>query len=686
MSLELTPLVGSLSALLAKKCWDVGAYLSQELNSQIRQTLFHSSKQYVERYANRHATLKVLDMSEPLSLEALYSSTKLWSEPRLKGLISLEQLELFYRSLSNQSLSLARSTKYDGLSVVQSQQYLVVLGSPGAGKTTFLRWSGWNALKSVSSDQQEQHIPVFIELKRLPTNNLDLKKTIVTEFETCGFPSAEKFVSAALQKGRLLILLDGLDEVPQSHRNDLVNVIQDFVDCYHKNRFILSCRTPAYLYHLTPFTDFEVADFDDSQIERFIQHWFYSELDQYSDTAGKLWKSLEAKENRLTKDLARTPLLLAFICLVYDRDTSLPDNLGLLYGKALDILLRRWSAEKRIERDPIYQGFSPELEKLLLSEIAYQGFIKEQLFFPEQQVLQEIQSFLAETLDASPFLDSQKILGAIEEQHGILLKQAEGIFSFSHLTLQEYLTARHIALDEELMKEHVFSHLGDSRWNEIFLLTAGLIPCGDKLLIHIEEAARQYLNTPRLLNLVTWVNQITGNSLSERILAVMIALTLTQNHSYGRVLVLLRALVFSHDSELAKGLDAIQAGAFSLASNPNLSLCDLAYHLAQQLDALEAFNQVNLTALSADIAVLRSNSSNKNMSEGETRLLWSLWLETFRLNRELVSLSLSEIENLERYLDANLLILRCKKSAVRVLRTTWDSLEQRMLSCSQLVA
>ena len=55
--------------------------------------------------------------------------------------------------------------------------------------------------------------------------------------------------------------------------------------------------------------------------------------------------------------LAHTPLLLTFLCLVYDYSQNVMTNRSALYGRALDILLEEWAAEKRLERDEIYQGF-----------------------------------------------------------------------------------------------------------------------------------------------------------------------------------------------------------------------------------------------------------------------------------------------------------------------------------------
>jgi predicted NACHT family NTPase len=685
MTLELTMLSKSLASLVAKTILDGGIHLVKDLNGQIKHLLYEASGQYVDLYARRHGRLKVLEMSRPVELELLYTATQLLEEPRLKQLEPLERLESLCREFSGRTLDLLRVSKREGLEMVNDHQYLVVLGGPGAGKSTFLRKVGLEALKGESGRLKLLCIPVVLELKQVNLDKMDLEHAIAREFEICGFPLAEKFVVEALSQGRLLLLLDGLDEVPKESRNRLVDVIQDFVDRYHKNRFILSCRTPAYIYHLRQFTDVEVADFDDRQIEAFTQKWFNAELDLQMDTAGKLWRLLQQPENSATKELAKTPLLLTFICLVYDRDLSLPDNRGLLYGKALDILLRQWSAEKRIEPDPIYQGLFPELEKLLLAELAFKGFETDRLFLPEGEVLQQIQAFLTETLNASVHLDSKSVLTAIEEQQGILVKQAENVYSFSHLTLQEYLTARYVAIDHRRVKELVVKHLTDSHWHEVFLLVAGLTNSGDELLLHIEEEAQKYIDSPRLRSLISWVVKVTANSdgksgsLTQRIFAILIALTLTYDHNFSRALTLLRTLAFAHDYTLAGNLDIAQAQAHTLAGDFSLKLADLMYELARKLEESKVLDQVNLKLLTAKMDAFRLRTLDEHQNK-LTEKLWQTWLEIFQLNQEMVNLSKEETEKLENYLDANLLLLQCKKSAVRVLRTTWEQVEQRMLA------
>jgi hypothetical protein len=411
----------------------------------------------------------------------------------------------------------------------------MVLGQPGAGKSTFLRKIGLEALKGKKGGFKHDRIPVFIELKSFTSSQIDIEKLIVEEFSICGFPSSEQFIAKALEQGKLLILLDGLDEVPTVNTNEVISKIQNFVDRYDKNSFIVSCRTAAYRNNFQRFTDVKLADFDDTQIEQFIGNWFQSEVDKQAGTAQKFWELLQKPEYAAAKELAHRPLLLTFLCLNYDRAQNFPNYRSVLYNKALRILLEEWAAEKRILRDEIYQGLSTELEESLLSEIAYSGFETDKLFFSQREVVEEIKTFLAGNLNAPKHLDGEAVLNAIAVQQGILVERAEDVYSFSYLTLQQYLTAQYIT-DNNLIEQLVTCHLSDPRWGEVFLLVAGLVRSkngADDLLLLMEKEAQKYINTPKLQGLLQWADAATKDSegdfkpVGKRAAAIAIARAIT---------------------------------------------------------------------------------------------------------------------------------------------------------------
>jgi predicted NACHT family NTPase len=422
----------------------------------------HALVKYVRHYIDRHGTLKVVcvRMDNPVKLDEIYTAVQLLDRRALGYYNSTESLEELFRQSGRRSFNLFQAEKKVGIQVANEQQYLMVLGGPGVGKSTFLRKVGLEALRTLGRDKFAQRdpanllgpqdvfyqhpcIPVMLELRQFNQPEVSIQAKIAEELETCGFPHAEELTELFLRNGKLLVLLDGLDEVPGATLNHVITEIENLVDRYSDNRFIASCRVAAYNFGgFKRFKDVAMAAFEDDQIERFIKNWFRKPQDVDADTATRCWELLSSKDYKAAKELAQTPLLLTLLCVVYDEYQDFPKKRHALYGEALDVLLRKWASEKRIQRDPIYQELSTDLELDLLSEIAYTSFVDNQLFFTKDVVVEQIREFLVQNLNAPNHLDAEQVLKEIEIQQGILVERARYAYSFSHLTFQEYLTAK----------------------------------------------------------------------------------------------------------------------------------------------------------------------------------------------------------------------------------------------------
>lgn len=511
----------------------------------------------------------------------------------------------------------------------------------------------------------------MIELKRLTSNEIDLEAVIVQEFKICGFPKPEASARKLLEKGKLLILLDGLDEVPTSNLDTAITRIQDFVDRYDQNRFIASCRTAAYHSSFWRFMDVVMADFDDAQIKQFITNWFQSETDRQMGVAQKCWNLLQQPEYRATKELAQTPLLLTLLCLVFDDSQSFPKNRAVLYGDALDVLLKKWAAEKRIARDPIYQDLTTALEEMMLAEIACRNFVKDRLFFSEPEVTDQIGKFLASNLNAPKHLDSKTILEAIQVQQGILVERAKNVLSFSHLTIQEYLTAQHI-VNHNGTQMLVNRYLNDQRWREVFLLVAGLMRGGaDHLLVQMQTAAQTLINTDNLKHLLQWSEQATTGSegafkpAAKRIAVIVLARTL--------------ALARDLDLDLAFALDLDLTHALALGRAH-------AHTLVREFEKIKIFKAINLTVLIAQLKALQTQIPRDDepiaVRQAFNDRIRHTWYDALHLKPEWVTLSSVEIKALNQYFYACELMVRCQEAAVRVSPQVWQGIEERMLTVS----
>ncbi len=493
---------------------------AEKVYQQFKPKIANASHQYDENYRKRHGQLKVfcVGMRQPIPLDDVYVTVQFLDERSASRYRSNEDIERAFRERNRGLFILDSDELKDGTTVANDKQYLMLLGAPGVGKSTFLRKVGLEALKGKEGNFAHECIPVFLELKRFTADQIDIEALITHEFKICGYPYPDQMVRTGLESGKLLILFDGLDEVPSANVNNVIRKIEDFVDQYSQNRFIASCRIAAYTGGFRQFTEVEMADFDDAQIEAYIKNWFDStpdryryQLDEEVKTADQCWKALNARGHHATKELARNPLLLTLLCMVYDNSQNFPQNRADLYEKALSIFLEEWAAEKRVrQEESISQYLDVAAEKRMLSEIAAKNFNANYLFFSKAELIKQIQEFGEGNINTPSTFNAPKILETILVDQGLFVERVSGSYSFSHLTFQEYLTANYIK-EAGLIQTLVTNYLHDYRWREVFLLTAGLMHTADDLLEAMKMEAAKSLNTDGLKRLLRWAEHITDS-------------------------------------------------------------------------------------------------------------------------------------------------------------------------------
>ena len=109
------------------------------LTKAAQDLLFRISRKYVENYTERHGTLNVLGMGKPVSLDSVYTKVNFQADI-IASYQSPAAQEQVFRQRSREE-----QEKRPGLDVANQVKYLMVLGNPGMGKTTFLRKVGLEA-------------------------------------------------------------------------------------------------------------------------------------------------------------------------------------------------------------------------------------------------------------------------------------------------------------------------------------------------------------------------------------------------------------------------------------------------------------------------------------------------------------------------------------------------------------
>ena len=281
-----------------------------------------------------------------------------------------------------------------------------------------------------------------------------------------------------------------------------------------------------------------MTDFDDVQIERLILNWFTKREDIEQRTGEKFWNLLKDENNQAILELARTPLLLTFLCLVYDSTQRLPANRAILYKRALEILLEKWAAEKRIHDEPIYRDLHPELEIVMLSQIAGPAFEEDKVFFTLDDLSARFSKFLKEEVNAPKVLNASLVIEAIEVQQGLLVQRASNVYSFSHLTIQEYLAANYFCQGQRRVR-FIERGLFDRRWREMFLLCAGFSQA-DELLLEMADEIQLFVSRDEpIRSLLSWacnvcyVGGVPEEDLLRRAAALYCGIALRHAYNYS---------------------------------------------------------------------------------------------------------------------------------------------------------
>jgi hypothetical protein len=635
----------------------------------------------------RCTTMRVLDMSRPVNLEEIYTSTDVLEKINSRRRLNITDIRASYHKRDRVAMNPSLEDRVTSTEVLNRYQKLMLLGKPGAGKTTLLKYT---ALKCSQGEVFSNAVPIFITLRQYASAEFQphLLEYIVQDLQIHSITD-EHQIKKVFQHGRAILFLDGLDEVKEEDLNRVIEDIKTFSEHYYDNRFIITSRLGSQEYIFEKFTEVEIANFQLKQIAQFAQYWFIGKP-QYAEAFLR-----KVEENRPIQELATNPLLLTLLCLVFDEYGNFPNNRAELYREGLDVLLKKWDAKRNIERHQIYKNLSMQRKEDLLAKVAFTTFCQGDYFFTKVDLEQYITEYIrnlpqVSNNEESLQLDSEAIIKSIESQHGLFVERAKGIYSFSHLTFQEYLTAREIIQDSRQEKLHILSSkITDYRWHDILKLAVSMMRSADDLLILMKEKSDQIISSEKQLqSLISWVNEkvesipITEKPQSFRSFYLTLARAIVQSDSSNLANILARTLVLDLDLYQNQNLNHDLALDLTQAIEKQASI-DLNLDIDLDLNlALEYAQEMNELALAEVIQNLINNCPD-NIDSHTAWLNWTNYfrqqLITYRNIGHMWQLNSLQLELLQQYCNANHLIWECIESDCYIHQSTRQTLKNSLL-------
>jgi predicted NACHT family NTPase len=385
---------------------------------------------------------------------------------------------------------------------------LVLLGDPGAGKSTLLKHLALTAIRDELAP-----LPILVPLsayaEALRTEPQPLRTFLAAYQATrrASLGDLAPLFEHAIERGRALVLLDGLDEV-QTDRGALVKRVEDFVreivpavdaDPQRSpippgNRVLVTSRFVGYREH--PLADprwltLAVCDWDRDGITA-IRH----PLDPRRG-AGHRRRPRDAGGHRPGRARARRaagvdlcepedraarrqPAARDHPGLIKRQGVTLPQRRVELYELYLKTLLESWRKARNLDRSPI----GPDVDYLALLEVLQPLALWLRDENPEAGLIhREAADGLAlgwyereEGLSRHEAKEAaRRFLDAVHRYSSLLLEKGPDRFGFLHLTFEEYLAAKALARlpPDQSAGAHHARILTDSRWRETFLLAVG---------------------------------------------------------------------------------------------------------------------------------------------------------------------------------------------------------------------
>ena len=320
----------------------------------------------------------------------------------------------------------------------RESKYIIIQGTGGIGKSMFLTHL---FLSSAYEYGQTGRLPILVSLKEYRESTLSVVDLVWSAVKEYDASVSQKNILAMLEEKRLILLLDGLDEIQSALRDSFNKDLEAFIKSYSGNSVFITSR-PVYAFvSYTKFSLFDIEPLDKSQAIALI-----NKID-FWDEKGKA-EFLIALDRKLYcshYQFASNPLLLTIMLMTFSSFGEVPAKMHVFYSKAYETMARLHDATKGAYQRPLHTGLTPEEFAKYFAQFCARTYSEEVLEFTE--------------MTFSAYMN--KVINCIPRNSGITAKDflldltnnlcimyyEGGKYYFIHRSFQEYFAAVHFASD-----------------------------------------------------------------------------------------------------------------------------------------------------------------------------------------------------------------------------------------------
>ena len=369
----------------------------------------------------------------------------------------------------------------------QSKKILIV-GRPGIGKTLFLtKWiKDWASDKAFNGEL----LPFFLKFRKFNSvRELGLRRLLSTSEYSETDLSDQVWDYIRKNPERVLILFDGLDEfldrssiAKAANCEDLEKQMPLSALFYNivegnllRGATALTTTRPSAVEevyrHLRFDKTIEILGFASEQVKDYVEN-FTNDEEDVQDAGKKIWEHIKTNMNIFSLCYIPVNCLIICSCLLQILKFQLtgvdfPTSLTEIYQRCVKIFFFRHDehrAEDLRREDINSKDLPPEVEKKIkpLAKLAFDGLTQKRLIFGQKEVPEDL-------------VNCALFHRLPDSRHGAFTYEAQ--YCFIHLTMQEFLAAKHITetMKEEELRTFVAGHIENGEWQLVLQFVAGLL-------------------------------------------------------------------------------------------------------------------------------------------------------------------------------------------------------------------
>ncbi|MFE5487653.1 NACHT domain-containing protein [Streptomyces sp. NPDC056527] len=352
---------------------------------------------------------------------------------------------------------------------------VLLRGTAGSGKTTLVQWLAVSASHEDLADDMAYlrgRIPFVLPLRTLTRHGerLPAPDRFLSAVD-CPLSPPDGWADRVLATGRGLVLVDGIDEIPDAERDRARRWVRDLLDSYDGNRWLVTSRPTAVRDDWLAsdgFTELSLAPMSAAEVGTFVRRWHKAAGPEAAPYEQPLLDALRTTSD--VAQLATNPLMCGLICALHrGRRGFLPRGRKALYDAALSMLLSRRDRERDMGTPyGIELGEAPQIQ--LIQRIAYWLTLNGRTTMDRSHAESVVREAVPAITEAAGY-DPGAVFTHLLHRSGLLREPTADTVDFVHRTFQDYLAAK--ALVDRWDIGVLGRHAADDQWEDVIRMAVG---------------------------------------------------------------------------------------------------------------------------------------------------------------------------------------------------------------------